>query len=180
MLPNASLIYDWRMGTLAIEMRRGEVGDAAEIAAVHDAAWINAYCGILPHKALTRMVHRRGERWWAKAIRRATIVLVMEVGGKIAGYATLGRNRVSTLPQDGEVYELYLHPEYQGLGFGARLFLSARTELRRRGLKGTVVWVLADNDRAVSFYRNAGGRPVAEGSEFFDGEKLAKYAFAWD
>ena len=168
------------MGTLAIELRRGEVGDAAAIALVHDAAWQNAYSGVVPHKALNRMVRRRGERWWSKAIRRATIVLVLEIGGKIAGYATLGRNRVSTLPHDGEIYELYLLPEYQGLGFGTRLFLAARAELKRRGLIGTVVWVLAENERGISFYKNAGGRIVAEGSEMFDGQKLVKLAFAWD
>ncbi|GIL02664.1 MAG: N-acetyltransferase GCN5 [Alphaproteobacteria bacterium] len=168
------------MGTIAIETRRAEPSDAHAIAEVHDAAWANAYAGIVPHRALTRMIRRRGERWWADAIRRSTFVLVIEVGRAVAGYATIGRNRVSTLPYGGEVYELYLKPEYQGIGLGERLFLAARGELARRGYKGTVVWVLADNDRAIRFYLNAGGRAVAEGAEHFDGQRLRKLAYAWD
>lgn len=168
------------MGTVTIEMRRADPQDAGGIAEVHDAAWTNAYTGIVPHKALNRMIRRRGERWWADAIRRSTVVLILEIDSQIAGYATLGRNRVRTLPAAGEIYELYLRPEYQGLGLGSRLFLAARAELKRRSLAGTVVWVLADNERAISFYSNAGGRAVAEGAEYFDGEKLGKYAFIWD
>ena len=53
-------------------------------------------------------------------------------------------------------------------------------ELKHRGLKGAVVWVLADNAPAIRFYQNAGGREVAEGKESFDGQDLLKIAFAWD
>ncbi len=168
------------MGTLVIETRRAGTQDAGAIAGVHDSAWTNAYTGLVPHSALTKMVRRRGEKWWADAIRRSTVVLVLEIAGRIVGYATLGRNRVKTLPYDGEVYELYLLPEYQGVGLGTRLFLAARGELKRRKQKGAVVWVLADNARAITFYENAGGRAVAEGAEFFDGKRLVKYAYAWE
>ena len=104
---------------------------------------------------------------------------LLEMQGKSVGYATIGRNRVKTLPFDGEVYELYLMPEYQGIGAGSHLFLAAMGELKRRGLSGAVVWVLADNDPAIRFYENAGGRQVAEGRETFDDQDLKKIAFAW-
>ncbi|MEZ5873046.1 MAG: GNAT family N-acetyltransferase [Nitratireductor sp.] len=168
------------MGTITIATRRAGPQDAAGIAAVHDESWRNAYAGIVPHVSLNRMINRRGADWWENAIRRATIVLIVEIAGKIAGYATLGRNRVGTLPYDGEIYELYLRPEYQGIGVGTRLFLAARAELKRRSLKGAVVWVLADNEPAIRFYENAGGRAIAEGHEAFDGKKLSKIAYSWD
>jgi hypothetical protein len=52
--------------------------------------------------------------------------------------------------------------------------------LKRRSYKGVVVWVLSDNDHAIGFYQNAGGRAIANGSEHFDDKKLCKTAFAWD
>ena len=168
------------MSTVSLDIRRAGPKDATQIAEAHDAAWRNAYSGLVPYGALSRMIHRRGPRWWANAIRRSTIILVAEVGEAIAGYATLGPNRVRTLPFAGEMYELYLRPEYQGVGLGTNLFLDARTELKRRRLSGCVVWVLADNEPAVRFYENAGGRAVAEGNEWFDGTRLAKIAYAWD
>ena len=107
-------------------------------------------------------------------------MLVVEIGGKIAGYATLGRNRARELPQQGEIYELYLRPEYQGIGLGTRLFAAAREQLAAHGLKGLVVWALEENHNALAFYAGAGGRDVAEGVEVFDQKALRKVAFVWD
>ena len=147
---------------------------------MHHLAWQGAYAGIIPHRALTAMINRRGRAWWANAIQRAATVLVIEIGGRIAGYATVGRNRARELPQQGEIYELYLRPEYQGIGLGTRLFAAAREKLAAHGLKGVVVWALEDNENALAFYAGAGGRDVAEGVEVFDQKALRKVAFVWD
>ena len=167
------------MFTITAQTRRALPSDAATIAGIHEASWKNAYAGIIPNQALNRMISRRDTGWWATAIRRSTIILVIEIQSEIAGYATLGPNRVSTFPYEGEIYEIYLKPEYQGIGLGAKLFAEARKELIWRGYKGLVVWVLSDNDPAISFYEGAGGNAVAIGSEHFDDRKLEKTAFAW-
>ncbi|MCB1453979.1 MAG: GNAT family N-acetyltransferase [Rhizobiaceae bacterium] len=168
------------MNTLTIDIRKAELQDAHAISAVHHDAWMGAYSGIIPHKALMRMVGRRGLEWWQGAIRRAANVIVAEIGGDVVGYATLGRNRARELPQQGEIYELYLRPEYQGVGLGSRLFGDARQRLASHGLSGTVVWALEDNAGALSFYEGLGGRDIAEGVEVFDQKALRKIAFAWE
>ncbi|MGB3502852.1 MAG: GNAT family N-acetyltransferase [Mesorhizobium sp.] len=167
------------MKTLAIDIRKAVVGDAEAIADIHHSAWQGAYAGIIPHRALNSMLTRRGREWWASAIRRAASVLVIEVGGDVAGYATIGRNRARELHQEGEIYELYVKPEYQGIGLGTRLFNAARERLVSHGLKGLVVWALEDNSNAVAFYEGAGGRDIAEGVEVFDQKALRKIAFTW-
>ena len=168
------------MTLLTTEIRRARASDAAAIAAVHETSWIQAYTGILPHRALQAMVARRDVAWWTRAIRQSTRVLTLDIGGHVAGYATIGPNRVKSLPQGGEVYELYLSPQYQGLGFGRKLFLAARQDLRTGGRPGCLVWVLEENGAAIRFYENAGGRDVAEGSETFDGRTLNKIAYSFD
>jgi len=168
------------MNTLSIDIRKAEPRDAAAIADVHHEAWRGAYAGIIPHRALNAMINRRGRDWWANAIRRAASVLVVEIGGEVAGYATIGRNRARELKQEGEIYELYLKPEYQGIGLGSRLFAAARQRLRDHGLRGLVVWALEENANAVDFYAGAGGRDIAEGVEVFDQKALRKVAFVWD
>lgn len=168
------------MNTLTIDIRKADPRDAGAIADVHQEAWQGAYAGIIPHRALNSMVNRRGRDWWANAIRRSATVLVIELGGKIAGYTTLGRNRARELRQQGEIYELYLRPEYQGIGLGTRLFSAARTRLADNGLKGMVVWALEDNQNALAFYAGAGGRDVAEGVEVFEHKALKKVAFVWE
>ena len=165
---------------LTIDIRRAEDRDALAISEVHLEAWRGAYAGIIPHRALLAMINRRGPDWWSRAIGRASAILVIELGGDIAGYATLGRNRARELPQQGEIYELYLKPQYQGVGLGTRLFAAARERLARHGMKGLVVWALEDNIGALDFYRGAGGRDIAEGVEVFDNKALKKLAFVWD
>ena len=168
------------MNTLTIDIRKAEPRDAGDIAEVHLQAWRGAYSGIIPHRTLTSMINRRGADWWANAIRRAATVLVVEIGGQIAGYATICKNRARELRQQGEIYELYLRPEYQGIGLGSRLFAAARARLADHGLKGMVVWALEDNQNALAFYAGAGGRDVAEGVEIFEQKALKKVAFVWE
>ena len=167
------------MTTITIGIRKAEIDDAEAIADVHHAAWQGAYAGIIPHRSLTNMLQRRGAGWWANAIRRAASVLVIEVGGEVAGYATIGRNRSRELRQEGEIYELYIKPECQGIGLGTRLFAAARERLVAHGLRGLVVWALEDNAMACGFYEGAGGRDIAEGVEVFDQKALKKIAFVW-
>lgn len=168
------------MNTHVIEIRRAELADTAAISAIHLAAWNGAYAGIIPHRALNTMLERRGPDWWKRAIKRSTQILVADVGGVVAGYATLGPNRARQLPQKGEVYELYVRPEYQGFGLGSRLLGAARRSLGDQGLKGLVIWALEDNTLATSFYHGAGGQDVAEGVECFEGKTLKKLAFVWN
>ena len=167
------------MFTSVAETRRAIPDDAVGIADVHAQSWKQAYSGIVPYRALSKMINRRDVDWWAKAIRRSTVILVAELNGEIAGYATLGPNRVSTFPYQGEIYEIYLKPEFQGIGLGTQLFIDARKELKRRSYKGTVVWVLSDNHPAMNFYENAGGKAIARGSEHFDDKRLEKIAYVW-
>ena len=168
------------MTTVTIGVRRAETDDAGAITAVHDSAWRNAYDGVIPAKELARIVARRGARWWERAIRRGTAILVLEVAGEICGYATVGPNRARNLAQKGEVYEIYMKPEFQGIGLGTRLFLAARRELSRFGFDSVVVWALADNEGACRFYKNAGGHKVARANERFGEVSLTKVAFAWE
>ncbi|PYE88998.1 GNAT family N-acetyltransferase [Phyllobacterium leguminum] len=168
------------MTTLTIDIRRAVLEDATAIADVHHEAWQGAYAGIIPHKALNAMLERRRAEWWARAIRLSTQILVAEAGGKVVGYATLGPNRAHQLTQKGEIYELYIQPEYQGIGLGGRLLRTARRCLADMGLPGTVIWALEDNTLALSFYRGAGGRDIAESIECFDSKTLKKVAFAWN
>jgi ribosomal protein S18 acetylase RimI-like enzyme len=167
------------MSTTLIEVRRAKPADAAEIAATHDDAWRNAYQGIIPGAELERLIHRRGPDWWDTAIRKGSRIAILVFGEHVAGYANYGRNRARSLYYDGEIYELYLRPEFQGLGFGRKLFAAARRDLGQSGLQSLVVWALSDNDTAVEFYRALGGRAVARSSERFGTKVLDKVAFAW-
>lgn len=163
-----------------VTIRGARVGDAQDIADVHDAAWRDAYRGIIPGRELEKMVARRGPKWWHGAIVQGTRLTVLEYDESIAGYTSYGRNRVPSLPYGGEIFELYLAPEFQGAGFGRRLFDAARRDLSNFGLRSTLVWALADNERALSFYAHLGGRVVRRAEERFGSEMRGRVAFGFD
>src|SRR3954470_15996361 len=168
------------MSTTLIEIRRARATDASAVAETHDEAWRATYRGIIPGPDLDKLVSRRGEAWWDGAIRKGSRVSVLVFGDSVAGYANYGRNRARSLSYDSEIYELYLRPEYQGLGFGRRLFTTARRDLAQSGLKSLVIWALSDNDPACEFYKALGGKAVARSSERFGEKSLDKVAYAWN
>ena len=167
------------METDVVHIRPARLKDASALADVYAEAWRCAYRGIIPHLSLERMIARRGEAWWKRALFERRPLLVLDFDGAPTGYATYGRSRSGRAPCQGEIFELYLHPIYQGLGLGEKLFERARQRLFDLRLRGLIVWALTDNDGACAFYLSLGGKAVAEGSERFGKVTLHKVAFAW-
>ncbi|MBF9233058.1 GNAT family N-acetyltransferase [Microvirga alba] len=165
------------MSDLLVSIRHAKTEDAAALSKVFDAAWREAYQGIIPGVALEKMLARRGTRWWRSTLSRGRPLAVLDIGQGIAGYASYGRCRDRALPAAGEIDELYLLPEYQGLGFGRRLFKAVCNDLRAREMNGIVLWALADNERACAFYEGLGGQGVARVEERIGGVLLAKIAY---
>lgn len=168
------------MTTDAMAIRTAKPSDAGGLADVHDAAWRFAYRGVLPGAELERMIARRGPIWWDEAVRRRVPILVLDSGRSVCGYATFGASRARTLPYRAELYELYIQPEYVGMGFGRRLLRTVQQRLARRGHDTFCVWCLADNDLGCGFYTHIGGRIVASATERFAGVAVEKLAFAFD
>ncbi len=162
-----------------IKVRKSKAADSGGLARVFAESWRQAYLGIIPSVHLEDLIRRRGPDWWTNAVRSGDDLLTLTFAGKIAGYATFGRARTRG-PYRGEIYELYLAPEYQGVGFGEHLFEACRHGLDQRGLRGLLIWALKDNEGACDFYLRRGGRVVAATSDLIGTARLKKVAFAWD
>lgn len=171
--------YTENMNEVVVSIRAARPSDAKSLAAIHDVAWREAYRGIIPGVALERMIAYRGPAWWQKAVNRTRPLIVLDLGDRIAGYATFGASRNLALPQQGEIDELYLDPLFQGLGLGTRLFATARHELAIHRRKGLVVWSLQDNERACRFYERLGGRLEATENINVGGAALVRVAYAF-
>ncbi len=163
-----------------IDLRPAEERDCEALAAVHSAAWLGAYRGLLNGVELDRLIARRPPSWWSSALAKGVCIKVIDVGGETAGYATYGTCRLPSLPAEGEIYELYLQPEHQGLGFGRKLFGAIRQDLAARNLNGLAVQVLTRNEPARNFYRALGGKLVSRSTYVSSGKAHGLSIFAWD
>jgi len=161
-----------------VKIRKCKSADAAALCGVFQDSWRLSYRGIIPHFELEAILQRRGPEWWARELKGADGALAMEVADVIAGYATFGRAR-GRHRYEGEIYEIYLAPTYQGLGFGEHLFEACRHSLDGRKFKGLVVWALSENESALDFYWRRGGRPFAQAYDSVGGARLRKTAFGW-
>lgn len=161
-----------------VVVRRAKASDAEPLALVFSESWRQAYRGIIPHLHLESMIRKRGTEWWANAVKAREGILLIEVGRQVCGYTTWGNSRIRG-SSEGEIYELYLTPAHQGLGFGELLFEASRHVLETRRMRGLLVWVLADNGPAVDFYWRRGGRPTLRSHDRFGRAKLEKIGFTW-
>ncbi len=162
-----------------------QIEDAAAIARVHITAWRATYAGMLPDTYLVQMSARQLQQHWRRILscqdRQERVVVAAAEGGgrrKVVGFGSCGSSRFRSLPYTGEVYTLYLLPDWQGMGLGRPLLQSLFATLLRSDCTGAVIWVLSANP-ARYFYEALGGRRVAERQEDFSGTRLPVTAYAW-
>jgi ribosomal protein S18 acetylase RimI-like enzyme len=156
--------------------------DADEVERLRVAGWQTAYRGILPDDYLDsmRVDGERRRRHMAEdtpAAARAVVVESVAVqASAIVGWVVGGRCRDADRPgpQHGEIYAIYVLPEWWGHGAGRLLMAHAVRALAGAGCRDITLWVLEDNQRARRFYEATGfhadgsrqlldlGGPVAE------------------
>lgn len=163
------------MARVSIIVRPLEARDIPALSALREEAWRSAYRGIIPGLDLERFLSGGASGTLGKRIP----CLVFEFDGRCAGYVTFGAARNQATDAEAEIYELYLKPEFQGLGFGQRLVEAVFDALRRRRIKRVMVWSLSENDPALKFYTRMGARPVMTRRERFGGNVLDKTALVW-
>lgn len=88
---------------------------------------------------------------------------VVEHQGRLAGFAVWFVNFSTWSGQHGIYLEdLYVRPEYRGLGFGKALLAQLATVCVERGYARLEWWVLDWNEPALEFYRSLGARSMDE------------------
>ena len=169
------------METLAISVRLAKLQDAQSVARVYIDAWHDTYPAILPSEVLRSMSPRAQSSRWRTAImsggRERVLVAEIEKHG-VVGMTSLGAAQDRALGYDGEVYTLYVAPDFQDYGVGSLLLRTGFGSLRAAGFTSCVIWAHARNP-ARYFYEAMGGRLVAERSRRMGGSSVPEAAFGW-
>jgi GNAT superfamily N-acetyltransferase len=137
-------------------LRAAESADAMSVARVHVRSWQSAYRDLLPGEYLDQLrPEDRAQRYdFESRDRLKPQTIVATEAGEIRGFATTAPSRDADLAGYGELFALYVDPDYWGRGIGVALVSAARDRLVALGFGNALLWVLRGNVRADRFYRN--------------------------
>lgn len=126
-------------------------------------SWRAAYAGLIAPEMLAAMdIDRESERrarlWSEYHADRRSAEFLAEVDGEPVGWASIGPARDDDTAGNGELYAVYALPRLWSHGVGHALLAHAEEALRTHGFARALLWVLAGNDRAASFYERHGWR----------------------
>lgn len=165
-------------------VRKGQVGDEAEITSVHTHAWQQSYIGIVPDSFLAErpLSFRSRLNWWRSVVEGKdpwAVYVAESAQHGIVGFCGFGPAREEELKSHGEVGAIYCLNEYKGKGLGAALLRAAHAHQKNAGYSHSYLWVLEGNP-TIDFYRRVGGQQLERKKTVeFGGKHLTELAFEW-
>jgi ribosomal protein S18 acetylase RimI-like enzyme len=163
----------------AITIRTARPGDARRIARLDVETWRATYAGILATPFLVGLSTQRREIGWAAVIEREPrdVRVAVDADGNILGFGSCGRNRADS-EFAGEVFTLYVAPDWQNQGIGRRLLLALFERLVAQGCGSVIIWVLRENPGRF-FYQRLGGRETRHKTFVVGGKRIEAAGYAW-
>jgi len=168
-----------RRGMDEITIRAARPGDARRIARLDVETWQAAYAGILATPFLVGLSAQRREVGWASVIEREPrdVRVAVDNDGNIQGFGSCGRCRRGA-QFGGEVFTLYVAPDWQNQGIGRRLLVALFERLVAQECATAIIWVLRDNPGRF-FYQHLGGREVQHKIFAVGGKRVEAAGYAW-
>jgi GNAT superfamily N-acetyltransferase len=162
-----------------IAIRPARPGDARCIARLDVETWRATYAGILATPFLVGLSAQRREVGWATVIEREPrdVRVAVADDGSILGFGSCGRSRGGAAFA-GEVFTLYVAPDWQNQGIGRRLLIALFERLVAQGCGSAIIWVLRDNPGRF-FYQRLGGREVQRKMFAVGGTRIEAAGYAW-
>jgi ribosomal protein S18 acetylase RimI-like enzyme len=162
-----------------ITVRQARPGDACGIARLDVETWRTTYAGVLSAAYLVSLSERRREIGWRMVIQREPrdVRIAVDAAGSILGFGSCGPSR-SERHFPGEVFTLYVAPDWQNHGIGRRLLIALFRRLVVSGLDAAIVWVLRDNPSRF-FYERLGGHQTCRKSIAVGGSSVEVIAYGW-
>ena len=139
------------------QIRQATIADAEGISKVQIGTWREAYRGIVADSILDSMdPEETAEMYRQRISSPMPYRKVAFIGNQIVGFSFFGWKSDITFKNDWFLYALYVLPEYQGLGIGRSLLMSAKETGIENSANRMVFGVLVGNDRSREFYDRSG------------------------
>lgn len=162
-------------------IRPATINDVPDLARVHIDSWQATYGKLVPEYSLQRFSYQRREECFRTSLttgKEETFLVQMEQ--RIVGFLTLGAARDTDLDVSctGEIWGIYISPDYWRRGIGKKLTEEAETIFKNRKFNRIVLWVLESNQPARRFYEALGYSPDGETKYIDRGTPLKAIRYA--
>ena len=165
-----------------MQIRLAHINDADGLARVRVDSWRVAYKGIVPDEHLASLSYEKSASRWRESLSNANsasfVYVAQDDDGTIIGFASGGPERDGDPNYLGELYTIYLHPDYLRQGIGRQLAQTVARRLIEMGLSSMLVWVLAQNP-SRQFYEALGGKYLYKKTIEIGGASLIDVAYGW-
>ena len=164
-----------------MNIRPAEVNDAPALARVHVDSWRAAYNGLVPDSSLRRFTYEWREECFRQSLATsAEGTYELQLGEEAVGFLTVGTARDPDLnvSRTGEIWGIYISPDYWRKGIGKRFVDEAERILKSRGYEDAVLWVLEGNQQARRFYEAMGFNLDGESKDIDWGTPLKAVRYA--
>jgi ribosomal protein S18 acetylase RimI-like enzyme len=165
-----------------VVLRRATVADANAIAAVRVESWRLAYADVIPDSYLDSMDVEESATLWARILSappNKTATFVVEMDGKVVGFAAGMMLPEQKFDLDAELTGIYLLPPAQDQGIGTRLINMVAQTFADLNANGLLAWVLSENKPARQFFEKLGGELLIEQTFTWDDLDLKEVGYGW-
>lgn len=163
-----------------MKIRKATLADAKGIARVHVDSWIATYRSIVPDTYLDQLNYDTREQLWKENLKANNNFVAENDDGELIGFADGGKERTGKYAAlKGELYSIYILPEYQGKSIGSSLMKKVVHHLKENGLNSMLIWVLEEN-LSRGFYEKMGGKEVDRKTLSISGKELSEIAYGWE
>ena len=163
-----------------VTFREATVADCEEVARVHVLAWQGSFRGIVPQAFLDRMTAVQRADAFSQGFSASFYKMyVAEAPGLgIVGFADFGDPRGEVAGYDGELYSIYILPQFQRRGIGEKLFELGALFLVDNDRRSLYLLTLEASPYR-RFYDKLGGQVVRQKQIHIDGLAYTELIYAW-
>ncbi len=129
------------------ETRAAVLSDADAIAAVHSAAWREAFTFLPPAFLRALTPDAVLDKWQRELLDPGSSMFVATNGGRVVGLLQL-----RCTPPSGEVMSLYVEPSLWRSGVGSTLLALGEVWLAQRCVDAAMLWTAKASDQSRRFY----------------------------
>ena len=166
-----------------MHIREVKLNDLSAIARVNVDTFAQTQQGFIPDSLIRGLSYNKAEERFKRMLsktERLSTIFVAENDGDVIGYAMCGLAREKVLHYEGELYGIYILPEYHSQGVGRQLMVSTARHLNKQGVASMFVAVFTDNIVGRKFYEALGGQWIEERVIELGGEHVSQTLYGWD